>query len=50
MADEEEDLTSEEIQELFVAATDYVKRMKGLSDENKLNFYGLFKQVSVLLL
>ena len=48
MADEEDEISFEELQELFAAATDYVKGMKGLSDENKLIFYGFFKQVSDL--
>ena len=36
----------EDLQGLFQAATEFVRTLKNISDEQKLMFYGLYKQVS----
>lgn len=38
-------LDAEDLEKLFQAATEYVRTIKNLSDEKKLTFYALFKQV-----
>ena len=38
-------LDAEDLEKLFQAATEFVRTMKNLSDEKKLTFYALFKQV-----
>ena len=39
-------LDAEDLEKLFQAATEFVKTMRNLSDEKKLAFYALYKQVS----
>ena len=38
-------VNGEDLQGLFQAATEFVRTLKNISDEQKLMFYGLFKQV-----
>lgn len=38
-------LDAEDLEKLFQAATEYVRTIKNLSDEKKLTFYALYKQV-----
>ena len=42
----EPNLVGADLQNLFLQATEFVKTLRGLKNENKLKFYGLFKQVS----
>lgn len=42
--------SKEELEQLFTEATDYVKTLQGLSDQDRLLFYGFYKQVCVLFL
>ncbi|EDO35810.1 predicted protein [Nematostella vectensis] len=46
MADVEDVISQECVQDLFAQATDYVRSLKNLRDEQKLLFYGLFKQAT----
>ena len=41
-------LDAEDLEKLFQAATEFVRTMRNLSDEKKLAFYALYKQVSTL--
>ena len=41
-------LDAEDLEKLFQAATEFVRTMRNLSDEKKLAFYALYKQVSPL--
>ena len=41
-------LDAEDLEKLFQAATEFVRTMKNLSDEKRLTFYSLYKQVSSL--
>ena len=47
MADfeDEDELGADELGNIFETASDFVKTLRSLSDEKKLAFYGLFKQV-----
>ena len=38
-------VNGEDLQGLFQAATEFVRTLKNISDEQKLMFYGLYKQV-----
>ena len=38
-------VNGEDLQGLFQGATEFVRTLKNISDEQKLMFYGLFKQV-----
>ena len=40
--------TLDELENLFQLATEFVRDLRDLKNEEKLKFYGLFKQVSVL--
>ena len=52
MADEEEEnfASRGEVEQTFTEATEYVKNLQELSNEDKLLFYGLYKQVMTILL
>ena len=39
-------VNGKDLQGLFQAATEFVRTPKNISDEQKLMFYGLYKQVS----
>lgn len=41
-------LDAEDLEKLFQAATEFVRTMRNLSDEKKLAFYALYKQVRPL--
>lgn len=41
-------LDAEDLEKLFEAATEFVRTIKNLSDEKKLNFYALYKQVCII--
>lgn len=41
-------LDADDLEKLFQAATEFVRTMKNLSDEKRLTFYALFKQVCFL--
>ena len=38
-------LDAEDLEKLFQAATEFVRTIRNLSDEKKLSFYALYKQV-----
>ena len=40
--------TLDELENLFQLATEFIRDLRDLKNEEKLKFYGLFKQVSVL--
>jgi len=42
-------LDAEDLEKLFQAATEFVRTMRNLSDEKKLAFYALYKQVGPLI-
>lgn len=42
-------LDADDLEKLFQAATEFVRTMKNLSDEKRLTFYALFKQVCFLI-
>ena len=39
----------EDLEGLFHAATEFVRTLKDISDEQKLTFYALYKQVGLLI-
>lgn len=41
-------LDAEDLEKLFEAATEFVRTIKNLSDEKKLTFYALYKQVCII--
>lgn len=41
-------LDAKDLEKLFQAATEFVRTMKNLSDEKRLTFYALYKQVRSL--
>ena len=43
-------LDADDLEKLFQAATEFVRTMKNLSDEKRLTFYALFKQVCFLII
>ena len=50
MAEEDSSFEStlDELESLFHLATEFVRDLRDLKNEEKLKFYGLFKQVSIL--
>ena len=40
-------LDKEDLEKLFQAATEFVRTIRNLSDEKKLTFYALYKQVGL---
>ena len=43
-------LDAEDLEKLFQAATEFVRTARNLSDDKKLTFYALYKQVCTLFL